>query len=54
MTPEEVIDLGRRMQEFDPQGAALVFHPMMGGMPLELGRECLDLVAREVMPALRT
>ena len=54
MTPEEVVDLGKRMEAADPRGAALVFRPLNSGMPPELGRECLELVAKEVMPHFRT
>ncbi len=53
MTPEEVVALGKAIEAADPKGAALVFRPLMGGMPAELGRECLDLVVNEVMPHFR-
>jgi hypothetical protein len=31
---------------------ALVFHPLMGGMPAELGWESLELFASKVLPRL--
>ena len=53
MTPTEIVNLGKQMEAADPGGAALVFHPMMGGMPLDLGQESLDLVVNEVMPQFK-
>ena len=50
MTPEQAVALGKAMDANDPGGATLTFHPLMGGMPYELGQECLELVAKEVMP----
>lgn len=50
MTPDQVVELGKRMNEADPDNATLIFHPMMGGMPFDQGKECLDLVVNEVMP----
>ncbi|MCH7552656.1 MAG: LLM class flavin-dependent oxidoreductase [Chloroflexi bacterium] len=53
MTPEEVVDLGKRMEAADPEGATLIFWPMNSGMPPELGRESMELVVKEVMPHFR-
>lgn len=50
LTPEETVDLGKRMEAAVGDRAALGFNPMMGGMPYELGQESLDLIVREVMP----
>ncbi len=49
LTPDEAVALGKRMEERSPS-AGFVFHPMMGGMPLELGQESLELVVNEVVP----
>ena len=53
MTPEQAVDLGKRMERADPKGAALMFHPMIGGLPPEIGQQCLQLVVDEVMPHFR-
>ncbi len=50
MTPEQIVALGKRMEAARPGGASLGFHPLMGGMPHELGQESLELVVKEVMP----
>jgi alkanesulfonate monooxygenase SsuD/methylene tetrahydromethanopterin reductase-like flavin-dependent oxidoreductase (luciferase family) len=50
LTPEQTVDYGRRLERAYGPAAAMTFHPLLGGMPHELGQECLDLVAREVMP----
>ena len=50
VTPEEAVELGKRMEAADPKNATLIFHPMMGGMPFDQGTECLDLVVNEIMP----
>ncbi|MEE9284342.1 MAG: LLM class flavin-dependent oxidoreductase [Dehalococcoidia bacterium] len=52
-TPEETVGLGHRLKEALGPAAAMTFHPLMGGMPHQLGQESLDLVASEVMPRLR-
>ena len=53
LTPDEAVAFGKRLQEAMGPAAGLGFHPLMGGMPLELGQESLDLVVSEVMPRLR-
>ena len=53
LTPDEAVAFGKRLQEAMGTAAGLGFHPLMGGMPLELGQESLDLVVSEVMPRLR-
>ena len=53
MTPEQVVELGKGMEAADPAGAVLSFRPLMGGMPVEEGRRCLELVVSEVMPHFR-
>jgi alkanesulfonate monooxygenase SsuD/methylene tetrahydromethanopterin reductase-like flavin-dependent oxidoreductase (luciferase family) len=51
LTPEQVVDKVRLHQN-EGNLARLVFHPMMGGMPFDLGQESLQLVVDQVMPAL--
>ena len=53
LTPEQVVELGKAMEAADPAGAVLSFRPLMGGMPSEEGRRCLELVVSEVMPHFR-
>ena len=53
MTPEQLVELGKGIEAVDPADAALSFRPLMGGMPSEEGRRCLELVASEVMPHFR-
>jgi alkanesulfonate monooxygenase SsuD/methylene tetrahydromethanopterin reductase-like flavin-dependent oxidoreductase (luciferase family) len=43
VTPDECIDLARR-------DGTVVLHPLMGGMPPELGWQSLELVAERVLP----
>lgn len=50
LTPEQTVALGKRVEQAMGPATGLTFHPLMGGMPYELGQECLDLVVREVMP----
>ncbi|MCH7553573.1 MAG: LLM class flavin-dependent oxidoreductase [Chloroflexi bacterium] len=50
LTPEETVALGKRLEAALGPAAGLSFHPLMGGMPHELGQKSLELVAREVMP----
>jgi alkanesulfonate monooxygenase SsuD/methylene tetrahydromethanopterin reductase-like flavin-dependent oxidoreductase (luciferase family) len=50
VTPDECVALAA---ELGPSGT-LLFHPLMGGMPPELGWESLELFAAEVLPRLRT
>ncbi len=45
LTPEECIDLARRT-------GSVALHPLMGGMPVELGWESLQLYVDRVLPAL--
>jgi alkanesulfonate monooxygenase SsuD/methylene tetrahydromethanopterin reductase-like flavin-dependent oxidoreductase (luciferase family) len=46
VTPDECVSLAR-------ETGALVFHPLLGGMPPELGWESLDLFAAKVLPRLQ-
>lgn len=46
VTPDECVALAE-------DAGTLVFHPLMGGMPPELGWESLDLFAAKVRPRLR-
>lgn len=48
VTPAECLAIARELG----RGGRLAFHPLMGGMPPELGWESLDLVAAEVIPHL--
>ena len=50
LTPEQTTALGHRMHAAAGDSATLTFHPMMGGMPYDIGDACLRLVAEEVMP----
>ncbi|MBV9953201.1 MAG: LLM class flavin-dependent oxidoreductase [Acidimicrobiia bacterium] len=45
VTPDECVELAQR-------DGTVVLHPLMGGMPPELGWESLELVADQVLPAL--
>jgi hypothetical protein len=45
LTPDECIDLGRRV-------GSVALHPLMGGIPFDLGWESLQLYVDKVMPAL--
>ena len=45
VTPDECIDLARR-------NGSVVLHPLMGGMPPELGWSSLELLVDKVLPAL--
>jgi hypothetical protein len=45
VTPEECVDLGR-------QFGSVALHPLMGGMPFELGWSSLELFAGKVLPNL--
>ena len=49
VTPDECVALA---DEVGPMGA-IVLHPLMGGMPPELGWESLELFASKVLPKLR-
>jgi hypothetical protein len=48
VTPDECVALSK---ELGP-AASLVFHPLMGGMPPELGWASLELFASQVAPRL--
>ena len=47
VTPDECVALAR-------EAGALVFHPLLGGMPPELGWESLELFASKVLPRLES
>lgn len=47
ITPEECVDRHRNRQEF-----FATLHPLIGGMPIERGWQCLNLYAEQVLPAL--
>ena len=53
LTPDETIELGKKLEAHDPANAALRFSPLVGGLPAALGQECLELVVNKVMPAFR-
>jgi alkanesulfonate monooxygenase SsuD/methylene tetrahydromethanopterin reductase-like flavin-dependent oxidoreductase (luciferase family) len=46
LTPEQCIELAN-------EEGSLLFHPLMGGLPPELGWESLELFASKVLPKLR-
>jgi alkanesulfonate monooxygenase SsuD/methylene tetrahydromethanopterin reductase-like flavin-dependent oxidoreductase (luciferase family) len=46
VTPEECIDLAR-------ENGRVLLHPLMGGMPVELGWKGLELFASKVLPKIR-
>jgi hypothetical protein len=48
VTPAECVE---RAEQLGPEGK-LVLHPLMGGIPPELGWESLELFAAEVLPKL--
>ena len=48
VTPQECVELARGLDE----GSSLSFHPLMGGLPPELGWESLELFAAKVLPQL--
>jgi hypothetical protein len=45
LTPDECVDLARRT-------GSVALHPLMGGMPVELGWESLQLYVDRVAPRL--
>jgi len=49
LTPDELIEKARSLGPMD----TIMFHPLMGGMPPELGWESLRLFEEKVLPALR-
>ena len=49
LSPAETVEYARNL----PPGRTLELHPLMGGMDPDLGWECLELCAREVLPRLR-
>ena len=48
LTPEACVELGRGLGE----RGVLVLHPLMGGLPPELGWQSLELFDAKVLPAL--
>ena len=54
LPPEQVVELALAMIDKQTMPNRLLFHPMMGGMPHEVGQESLDLVVSEIMPAVRS
>jgi alkanesulfonate monooxygenase SsuD/methylene tetrahydromethanopterin reductase-like flavin-dependent oxidoreductase (luciferase family) len=48
VTPEQCLDIARQLGP----GGRLALHPLMGGMPPDLGWECLELFAAKVLPQL--
>jgi alkanesulfonate monooxygenase SsuD/methylene tetrahydromethanopterin reductase-like flavin-dependent oxidoreductase (luciferase family) len=54
LTPEEAVEKGREIEAGAPGPHRFLFHPLMGGMPAELGQESLELAVSEVMPAFRS
>ncbi|WP_261574317.1 LLM class flavin-dependent oxidoreductase [Frankia gtarii] len=50
VTPDECVALAQALEPDQP----LVFHPLMGGMPPELGWASLELFAAKVLPRLAT
>ena len=53
MTPEECAEFLLRQRQALGDYASLNLRPTMGGMPAELGQECLELVVNEVLPRVR-
>ena len=49
VTPDECVAMA---EELGPAGA-LVLHPLLCGMPVELGWESLELFASKVLPRIR-
>lgn len=49
VTPDECVALADELGD----AGALLFHPLMGGLPPELGWESLELFAAKVLPKLR-
>lgn len=50
VTPDECIDMARR---FEASDRAIVFLPLLGGIPPQIARESLDLFEQEVLPHLQ-
>jgi alkanesulfonate monooxygenase SsuD/methylene tetrahydromethanopterin reductase-like flavin-dependent oxidoreductase (luciferase family) len=48
VTPDECVELAKALEPDQP----LVFHPLMGGMPPDLGWASLELFASKVLPRL--
>jgi len=53
LTPQQLVELGKRMQDADPYHAELQISPMIGGLPAAQSMECLQLLVDEVMPHFR-
>jgi alkanesulfonate monooxygenase SsuD/methylene tetrahydromethanopterin reductase-like flavin-dependent oxidoreductase (luciferase family) len=49
LTPDECVDLAHQQGEL----GSVLLHPLMGGIPPELGWESLELFERQVLPRLR-
>ncbi|MDZ4825626.1 MAG: LLM class flavin-dependent oxidoreductase [Actinomycetota bacterium] len=49
VTPDECVELAAEIGDF----GTLLLHPLMGGMPIDLGWESLELFAAKVLPRLR-
>jgi alkanesulfonate monooxygenase SsuD/methylene tetrahydromethanopterin reductase-like flavin-dependent oxidoreductase (luciferase family) len=49
LTPDECVDLAHEQGDF----GSVLLHPLMGGLPPELGWESLELFERQVLPRLR-
>jgi alkanesulfonate monooxygenase SsuD/methylene tetrahydromethanopterin reductase-like flavin-dependent oxidoreductase (luciferase family) len=50
LTPDEAVDIGKRMEAASPHHASMRICPLVGGCPAELGQECMELLAKEVIP----
>ena len=46
VTPDECVKLAEEVGQ-------VLLHPLMGGMPLELGWQSLELFANKVLPRIR-
>ncbi|HEY8762220.1 MAG TPA: LLM class flavin-dependent oxidoreductase [Candidatus Dormibacteraeota bacterium] len=53
LSPEETVAICSRPSPRPDSARRLSLQPMMGGMPAELGWECLELVKTQVMPRFR-
>ena len=46
VTPDECVELANEL-------GSVLLHPLMGGMPIELGWESLELFESKVLPRIR-
>lgn len=53
LTPAEAVGLGQAMESFRPEYASMRVSPLVGGCPAELGMQCLELMAAQVVPKFR-